>query len=93
MVFGIVSTYMRIRNNEEEQIYDRCYRLRHHAGQVRTDKFTYGGMVLGGLGGMAAGWGSNPLVGGVQGASVGVGLAVLGHVLTKPKPKEQKEEK
>lgn len=88
IVFGIVSTYMRIHDNQEEQVYDRCYRLRYNVGQVRTDKFTYGGLVLGGIGGMAAGLGSSPVVGGIQGASLGAGLAVLGHVLTKRKEKK-----
>lgn len=87
IAFGVVSTFLRIRNNKEEQVYDRCYRLRYNSGQVRTDKFTYGGLVLGGVGGVAAKLAAGPLVSGVQGASLGAGLAVFAHVLTKPKAK------
>ena len=92
IAFGIFGTYMRIRNDEDEQVYDRSYRLRYNVGQVRTDKFTYGGLLLGGVGGVAAGLASGPGRSGVQGASVGAGLAVLGHVLTKKKEKEEKKE-
>lgn len=84
---------MRIRHNEDEQVYDRCYRLRYSSGQVRTDKFTYGGLVLGGIGGVAAGLAANPMVAGISGASLGVGLAVLAHVLTKKEKKEKCEKK
>ena len=86
------ATYARIRNDSYEQIYDRSYRLRYNLPQVRTDKFTYGGILIGGLGGAAAGLGGSPVMGGIQGASIGAGLAVFAHVLTKKKEKQEKEE-
>lgn len=89
MAFAAVMTFMRCRGNTEEQMYDRCYRLRYNKGQVRTDKFSYGGAVLGGLAGAAV-LPVGPVAGAVQGASMGLGLAVAAHVLTKPK--EEKKE-
>ena len=85
VAFAAIMTFMRIRGNEEEQIWDRCYRLRYNKGQVRMDKFSYGFALVGGAAG-AAGLGG--LAGAVQGASIGLGLSVLGHVLTKPKEKK-----
>ena len=88
MAFGIFVTIMKTYNNVDEQIYDRSYRIRHNEGQVRTDKFTYGGIALGGIAGVAGGISSaGPVLSLVQGASMGTGLAVLAHVLTKPKNK------
>jgi len=88
MAFGIAMTMMRTYGNTDDQIYDRTYRLRHNKGQVRMDKFTYGCAALGGLGGAAGGLSSaGAVASGVQGASMGIGLAVLAHVLTKRKEK------
>lgn len=83
-----LATMARIWNDVDEQIYDRAYRLRHNKGQVRMDKFTYGSALAGGLVGMAAtpNW---SVTGGIQGASVGIGLAVFAHVLTSPKEKKK----
>ena len=83
MGFAALMTLARLWNSTDEQIFDRAYRLRYNQGQVRMDKFTYGGALLGGVAGAAAGG----LNGSLQGASVGVGLAVLAHVVTKPKQK------
>ena len=90
MLLGIVGTiyFSQKKKSEVDYYYDRCYRLRYNTGQVRTDKFSYGGIVLGGLGGVALGMGGGPVVGAIQGASIGVGLAVPAHVLTKKKEKK-----
>ena len=88
MALGVAMTIMRTYGNTDDQIYDRSYRLRHNKGQVRTDKFTYGCAALGGVGGAAAGLSASAVASGVQGASMGVGLAVLAHVLTKSKEKK-----
>ena len=74
--------------NQEEQISDRCYRLRYSKGQVRTDNFTYGGAVAGGLAGMALASNTARVAGGLNGASMAVGLAVFAHVASKPKDKK-----
>lgn len=74
--------------NQEEQISDRCYRLRYSKGQVRTDNFTYGGVVAGGLAGMALASNTARVAGGLNGASIAVGLAVFAHVASKPKDKK-----
>lgn len=93
MAFAIAMTAMRTYGNADEQIYDRCYRLRHNKGQVRMDKFTYGSIVLGGLGGATFALSTaGPVVSSVQGACVGVGLAVLAHVITKRGDKKKSEE-
>lgn len=86
MGFAAVMTVARLWNSTDEQIFDRAYRLRYNKGQVRMDKFTYGSALLGGVAGAAALPGG-ALNGSLQGASIGVGLAVLAHVLTKPKEK------
>ena len=83
MGFAAVMTIARLWNSTDEQTFDRAYRLCYNKGQVRMDKFTYGGALLAGVAGAAAGG----LKGSVQGASIGVGLAVLVHVVTKPKQK------
>lgn len=86
IILAIVMTVARTRGNAPEEIFDRSYRLRHNAGQVRMDKFSRGGMLLGGLAGAAAGYsGGTALAGGFHGASMGLGLAVFAHVLTKKK--------
>ena len=77
----------------DEQIYDRSYRLRYNKGQCRMDKFTYGGILLGGVGGVAAGLAGSPVVAGLNGASMGVGLAVFAHTLTKRGEKKADKEK
>ena len=83
MGFAAVMTFMKLWSSTDEQVFDRAYRLRFNEGQVRMDKFTYGGAILGGASGAAAGG----VAGSLPGASLGVGLAVLAHVLTKPKKK------
>lgn len=88
--FGAVMTISRTWNNAEEQIYDRAYRLRYNKGQVRLDKFSYGGALIGGICG-AAGFPTGGVLGAMQGASMGLGAAVLAHAFTKPKSKEKKE--
>lgn len=86
MGFAAVMTAARLWSSTDEQIFDRAYRIRYNKGQVRMDKFTYGSALLGGVAGAAALPGG-ALNGSLQGASIGVGLAVLAHVLTKPKEK------
>ena len=84
IAFAIAMTMMRTYKNADEQIFDRSYRIRCNTGQVRTDRFTYGGIVLGGISGMAAGIsGAGPILSLIHGASMGAGLAVFAHVLTK----------
>lgn len=80
-------TLTRTWGNTDEQIYDRCYRLRYNKGQVRMDKFSYGAAVLGGVVGVA-GLPAGPVASAVQGASMGLGLSVFAQVLTKGKEKE-----
>ncbi len=78
-VVGAVMTLMRTRGNTEEQIYDRCYRLRHNKRQVRLDKFSYSFAVVGGVAGAAGLGGAGGALGGV---GMGLGLSVIGHCLT-----------
>ena len=75
---------------EEEQIFDRSYRLRYNKGQVLMDKVTYTGLLGGSLAGVAASpttWAQ----GGVQGACLGAGLAVFVQLLIKPLVIRKKE--
>jgi len=78
-------TMMRIRGNTDEQIYDRVYRLRKNKGQCRMDKASYLCAAISGAAGVA---GLGGVSGAVQGASMGLGLSVLAHVITKPKEKD-----
>ena len=83
MGFAAVLTAARLWNSTDEQVFDRAYRLRYNKGQVWMDKLTYGSALLGGVAGAAAlpGGGLN---GSLQGATIGVGLAVLAHIFIKP---------
>ena len=82
-----LTTTARIWNDTDEQIYDRSYRLHYNKGQTWMDKFTYGSALAGGLVGMAA-MPSWSVTGGIQGASVGIGLAVFAHAMTCHKEKK-----
>ena len=86
MGFTAIMTAARLWNSTDEQVFDLAYYIRYNKGQVRLDKVTYGSALLGGVAGVAALPGG-ALNGSLQGASIGVGLAVLAHVITKPKEK------
>ncbi|XP_013778728.1 uncharacterized protein LOC106463262 [Limulus polyphemus] len=70
LVVGPLMTYGRIRNLEQDGIFDRCYRLRHNEGQVRVDRLS----IFGGLGGTGLGvaMGHGALSGGLVGMTAGV---------------------
>ncbi len=87
MVLGAVMTMMRIRGNAEEQVYDRCYRLRYNERQLRLDKFSYGFALVGGVAGAAGLGGAGGALGGV---GMGLGLSVIGHCLTGRSAKDKK---
>lgn len=83
LMLAAAMTIARTWGNAEEQIYDRSYRLRYNKGQVLMDKISYTSIVGGGLAGALAtpgGWSR----GGVQGACLGVGLAVIVQMLIRP---------
>ena len=81
---GPLMTYMKIKNEEEYKIWDRCYRLRHNRGQVRVDQYSFVGAVAGAGVGVAAG--SGALFGGLVGMSSGILLsATVTNVINKPK--------
>ena len=86
MGFAALVTAAKLWNSTDEQVFDRAYLLCCDKGHVRMDKFTYGSALPGGVAGAAALPGG-ALNGSLQGASIGVGLAVLTHVITKPKEK------
>jgi hypothetical protein len=64
---------LKIKNEEEYKIWDRCYRLRHNRGQVRVDQYSFVGAVAGAGIGVAAG--SGALFGGLVGMSSGILLS------------------
>ena len=73
-------TYARIRDQTEEQIFDRSYRLRYNKSQVRCDRISVATAGIGAVAG-AFGFSSVGLVtGGLYGASLGLGLGVFLHV-------------
>lgn len=73
-------TYMRIRDQTEEQIFDRSYRIRYNKGQVRCDRISATTAGIGAVAG-ALGFSSVGMVtGGLYGASLGLGLGVFLHV-------------
>ena len=63
-------------------------RIRKNKGQCRTDRFTYIGALLGGAAGAASMPGAM-VMGALQGASMGMGLAVFAHVMTSKKDKKE----
>ena len=73
-------TYLRIRDQTEEQIFDRSYRIRYNKTQIRCDRIsvtTAGiGAVVGAMGFSSAGM----VTGGLYGASLGLGLGVFLHI-------------
>ena len=74
---------MMTRGNEEVQIYDRSYRLRHNKGQCHLDVVTYPTVGAGAVTGALLT--SSRAAGAMMGGSVGFGLSVLIHMLTKRK--------
>ena len=71
---------MRIRDQNDIQIYDRSYRIRYNKLQVRCDRIS---VVTAGVGAMAGvmGWSSlGAVTAGLYGASLGLGLGVFLHV-------------
>lgn len=66
---GPAMTFLRVKNETEEAIEDRCYRLRHNRNQVRVDQAS----IVGGLAGSAVGMTmANPTLGFLVGMSSGV---------------------
>ncbi|CAI7991640.1 hypothetical protein GBAR_LOCUS791 [Geodia barretti] len=83
MLLAAVMTANMTWGNTEEQIFDRSYRLRYNKGQVLMDQVSYVGVIGGGLaGGLSSP--ANWCKGGVQGACLGLGLAVFTQMLLKP---------
>ena len=56
---------MKIKEEEEERVYDRSFRLRHNTGQLRADRYSLVSALAGGL------------VSGTSGAVVGVATGTL----------------
>ena len=72
-----------------ESIFDRCYRIRHNIGQVRTDRFCTIGSVVGTGVGVALGAGAfNGFVVGVVGSTLSAGVY---NNFINPPPKKSKE--
>ena len=83
-VVGVaIMTAMITRGNEEVQIYDRSYRIRHNKGQSHLDLVTYPTVGAGAVTGALLA--SSRATGVLMGGSVGFGLSVLIHMLTKGK--------
>jgi len=69
-IAGPAMTYGRVRNLEQDAIYDRCYRLRHNRTQVKVDRASFVGLIAGG--GLGIALGGCPMYGGLVGMSAGV---------------------
>ena len=77
LITGPLMTYGRLRSiKTEEEVIDRCYRLRRNLGQVRVDQASFVGGVAGaGLASFSAG--TSAMFGGVVGMSSGIILAAI----------------
>ena len=73
-------TYLRIRDQTEEQIFDRSYRLRHSKMQIRCDRISIATAGIGAVAGVLGFPSAGLVTGGLYGASVGLGLGVFLHV-------------
>lgn len=62
-----------VRNQEQERIYDRAFRIRYNSGQMRADRWA----VAGGVGGCVLG-GMGAPVGALAGGMMGIALGTLG---------------
>lgn len=80
---GPLMTYLKLKNEPEERIWDRCYRLRYNRGQVRVDQDSVMGAVLGS--GIGAATGSGALFGGLVGMSSGIIIAAAYNNMGKKK--------
>nr|CAH8875458.1 unnamed protein product [Trichobilharzia regenti] len=54
VALGPVLMYIRLHDQPDEAIYDRCYRLRCNKHQLRVDRFAYIGLIWGGIAGFAS---------------------------------------
>lgn len=77
LITGPLMTYFRLRSiKTEEEVIDRCYRLRRNLDQVRVDQASVVGGVAGaGLATFSAG--TSAMFGGVVGMSSGIILAAI----------------
>ena len=60
---------MKLKEEEQERVYDRSFRLRHNEGQLRADRYSILAALAGGL------------TAGTSGALVGVAAGTLGAAL------------
>ena len=63
-----------VRNQEDEKIYDRAFRIRYNSGQMRADRWA----VAGGLGGGALGALPGCPLGAVAWAMLGIAFGTVG---------------
>ena len=61
-----------VKNQEDERIYDRAFRIRYNSGQMRADRWAIGGGLSGGLLGLVS------PAGAVTGSLLGIALGTLG---------------
>ena len=73
-------TYARIRDQTEEQIFDRSYRIRYNKGQIRCDRISVATAGIGAVAGAMTFSSVGMVTGGLYGASLGLGLGVFVHV-------------
>ena len=73
-------TYLRIRDQTEEQIFDRSYRIRHNKMQVRCDRISIATAGIGAVAGVFGFSSAGLVTSGLYGASLGLGLGVFLHV-------------
>lgn len=82
LVTGPLMTFLKVKDEDEYKIWDRCYRLRHNRGQVRVDQ----GSIVGAVGGagICAATGSGALFGGLVGMSSGIiAMAIYNNAFVK----------
>ncbi|CAC5425511.1 unnamed protein product [Mytilus coruscus] len=81
LVTGPLMTFLKVKDEDEYKIWDRCYRLRHNRGQVRVDQ----GSIVGAVGGAGIGAATgSALFGGLVGMSSGIiAMAIYNNVIVK----------
>ena len=79
-----IMAMMATRGNEEVQIYDRSYRLRYNKSQCHLDLVTYQMAGAGAVAGALLAPVSREM-GALYGSSVGIGLSMFVHMLTRGK--------
>ncbi len=86
-------TEFKIKDNEPERVYDRCFRLRHHTNQINVDRISsYAGLAGAAASGVVGGSVAAGFFLGVAGGTISAGIMNTVNATEKKKPKKKEGE-